>query len=73
VFEMEDWARADHPPAIAPRLAADERRTVLTPHLGSAVDDARRAIALAAAADIVAVFEGREPTGAVNQPARITT
>jgi lactate dehydrogenase-like 2-hydroxyacid dehydrogenase len=67
VFEMEDWARPDHPPAIASRLLADERRTVFTPHLGSAVDDARRAIALAAAHDLVAVFDGRPPEGAVNQ------
>ena len=67
VFEMEDWARPDHPPAIAPRLLATERRTVLTPHLGSAVDDARRAIALAAAHDLVAVFDGRLLEGAVNQ------
>ena len=68
VFEMEDWARTDRPPAIPPRLRADEHRTVLTPHLGSAVDEARRAIALAAAHDLLAVFEGRVPGGAVNRP-----
>jgi phosphonate dehydrogenase len=63
VFEMEDEARPDHPPAIAPRLVADAGRTVLTPHLGSAIDDAHRAIALAAARDIVAASKGARPRG----------
>lgn len=68
VYEMEDWARPDRPPAIARRLLADAHHTVLTPHLGSAVDDVRRDIARAAARDIVAVLEGRIPAGAVNRP-----
>jgi len=69
VFEMEDWARTDRPSTIAPRLLADPTHTVFTPHLGTGVHEVRRAVALAAARDIVAVLEGREPVGAVNRPA----
>jgi len=69
VFEMEDWAREDAPNAIAPRLIEEDRRTVLTPHLGSAVDDVRRCIALEAAEQIIAVLKGREPRAAVNAAA----
>ena len=53
VFEMEDWARADRPAGIEPRLLSHPR-TLFTPHLGSAVDRVRREIALQAADDIVA-------------------
>jgi phosphonate dehydrogenase len=73
VFEMEDWARPDRPPTIAPRLMAGERHTVLTPHLGSGVDGVRRDIARAAARDIVAVLADRIPAGAVNRPAGAST
>lgn len=65
VFECEDWARADRPAAIHPGLLASDR-TVLTPHLGSAVDDVRRAIAHAAVDSVIALLEGRTPPGCVN-------
>jgi phosphonate dehydrogenase len=68
VFEMEDLSRADRPGAIAPGLLAERERTVLTPHLGSAVDEARKDIALAAARNILDVLEGRPPRDAVNRP-----
>ena len=68
VFEMEDWARADRPRAVAPGLVEQPARTFLTPHLGSAVDAVRRDIALAAAGNIIAVLAGREPPDAVNRP-----
>lgn len=67
VFEMEDWARADRPLDIPPRLLAHPA-TVLTPHLGSAVDAVRREIAMSAARDIVACLSGQRPAGAVNDP-----
>lgn len=66
VFEMEDWARQDRPAAIDPRLYAHPR-TVLTPHLGSAVEQVRRDIAMSAASEIVACFKGERPPGAVNE------
>jgi len=67
-FEMEDWARgADRPRRIAKRLLADDGRTVLTPHLGSAVDAARRDIAMEAAHNVVDWIEGHAPRGAVNR------
>jgi lactate dehydrogenase-like 2-hydroxyacid dehydrogenase len=64
------WARADRAHAIPPRLLVLADRTVFTPHLGSAVDDVRRAIALEAADNIIDVFEGRRPRGAVNSRSR---
>jgi len=69
VFEMEDWARADRPRSIYPRLIALRDRTLFTPHLGSAVRSARLAIEHAAADAIIAVLAGREPANAVNRPA----
>ncbi len=68
VFEMEDWARTGRPHMVSFRLQQYQDRTVLTPHLGSAVDGLRREIAMAAAASIVDYFEGRTPRGAVNAP-----
>lgn len=67
VFEMEDWARADRPAEVAAALRASPR-TVLTPHLGSAVDAVRREIAMAAARNVLDCFAGRTPRGAVNRP-----
>lgn len=67
-FEMEDWARTGRPHAVSFRLRQYQDRTVLTPHLGSAVDRVRRDIAMAAAMSIVDCFEGRPPRGAVNAP-----
>ncbi|KPF95662.1 hydroxyacid dehydrogenase [Rhodopseudomonas sp. AAP120] len=58
VFETEDWALPDRPAAIDARLL-NHPRTVLTPHLGSAVDTIRREIAMAAARDIRRFFEGQ--------------
>lgn len=69
VFEMEDWARPDRPPSIAPRLLAPGARAVLTPHLGSAVDRIRLEIAMAAARSIMEFLDGRRPEGALNRPA----
>jgi phosphonate dehydrogenase len=65
VFEFEDLSRADRPREISPRLLAFPDRTVFTPHLGSAVDDVRREIAMSAARGIVDLIEGREPRSAV--------
>jgi len=67
VFEMEDWARPDRPTVIDPQLLAHTGHTLFTPHLGSAVDDIRRDIALEAADNIVAALRGEVPPNAVNQ------
>ncbi|HKU98851.1 MAG TPA: phosphonate dehydrogenase [Vineibacter sp.] len=69
VFAMEDWALADRPDDVPDRLRSAIDRTVLTPHLGSAVDDVRRSIALQAAASVLECLRGEVPSGAVNQPA----
>ncbi len=70
VFEMEDWALPHHAQSIADELLAPDLPTVLTPHLGSATDEARREIAMQAAQELVEVLiHGRPPRHAVNCPA----
>ena len=69
VFAMEDWVQPDRPQTISPALLANIDRTVLTPHLGSAVDDVRREIALQAARSMVQAIYGEVPQGAVNRSA----
>lgn len=67
VFEMEDLSRADRPRTIDPGLLAHPR-TLFTPHLGSAVVAARRAIELRAAENILCALRGEPPPDAVNRP-----
>lgn len=67
VFACEDWARPDRPAAVPERLLRSDR-TVLTPHLGSAVVEVRRAIAREAADAILAALDGRRPAGAIAGP-----
>jgi len=68
VFEMEDWARADRPRSIPQVLLDDTDHTFFTPHLGSAVDEIRREIALEAARHILQALNGEKPAGAINSP-----
>jgi phosphonate dehydrogenase len=68
VFEMEDWARPDRPANIHPALLACSDRTLFTPHLGSATEEARRAITRAAIDQLRIGLAGGVPPGAVNQP-----
>lgn len=65
VFEFEDWARADRPREIDPRLLA-RPDTLFTPHLGSAVVKVRRAIEETAARNVLDVIAGRPPRDALN-------
>jgi phosphonate dehydrogenase len=67
VYEMEDWARPDRP-ATVPDALRSSPNTLFTPHLGSAVDDVRRDIALAAAHNILDLLAGQHPRDAINQP-----
>jgi len=69
VFEMEDSARPDHPERIYPGLVANPDRTLLTPHLGTAVDRSRLEIELAAARSILQALRGERPTDAINEVA----
>ncbi|MCB1889374.1 MAG: hydroxyacid dehydrogenase [Rhodocyclaceae bacterium] len=66
VFEMEDWARGDRPRRVHPALLDAGDRTLLTPHLGSAVDRVRLEIAMEAADNILQALSGERPAGAVN-------
>ena len=67
VFDFEDWARSDRPEGISANLLSAQSSTLFTPHLGSAVDEARREIALEAARNILQAFQGKTPSGAINQ------
>ena len=64
VFAFEDWAQSGRPEEIEPTLVSSGR-TILTPHLGSAVDRVRREIAHTAALSIRDFFEGRQPRGQI--------
>ncbi|MDH6055908.1 phosphonate dehydrogenase [Umezakia ovalisporum] len=66
VFEMEDWYRSDRPYKIPQLLLENTNQTFFTPHIGSAVDDLRRNIALEAAQNILQALQGEKPQGAVN-------
>jgi phosphonate dehydrogenase len=68
VFECEDWARSHRPMSIDARLIAPGARTVLTPHIGSAVTSARQQIELSAATSILQALAGQVPAGLVNHP-----
>ncbi len=61
-FELEDWARADRPASIPGALLAHPR-TLFTPHLGSAVVEVRRRIAVQAATALAEFFAGRPMPG----------
>ncbi len=65
VFECEDWARDGRPAGVQPALLASPR-TVLTPHIGSAVARVREEIELAAAEAVLAGLRGERPAGCLN-------
>jgi phosphonate dehydrogenase len=66
VFAFEDQRSPCRPAGIPERLLAHPR-TVFTPHLGSAVDEARREMGLAVAAQVRQALAGQRPDGAVNE------
>ncbi|MBO0874821.1 MAG: hypothetical protein J2P19_15650, partial [Pseudonocardia sp.] len=66
VFAFEDGAGPSDV-RVPPGLLAHPR-TVLTPHLGSAVDDVRREMGLAAAEQVRDALAGRYPEGAITPP-----
>jgi len=67
VYEFEDWGRCGRPLGIYPALLAMPDKTLFTPHLGSAVDSARKEIALEAASAILSVLNDDLSAGAVNR------
>ena len=64
VYEMEDWLLADRPQYIHPSLLVSEK-TVLTPHIGSAVARVRLAIERRAADNLIQVLSGHMPADVV--------
>ncbi|GAA5174224.1 glyoxylate reductase [Pseudonocardia eucalypti] len=71
VFAFEDTAAPGAAPVEVPPGLLAHPRTVLTPHLGSAVEDVRREMGLAAAEQVRAALDGRHPEGAVTPPRRV--
>lgn len=67
VFACEDWALPGRPHSVPERLR-NSSRTLLTPHLGSAVASVRLAIEHRAADNIIAALQGQVPRDAINQP-----
>jgi lactate dehydrogenase-like 2-hydroxyacid dehydrogenase len=57
----------EHEPAVHPGLLRSDR-TVLLPHIGSATEAARSAMAATAVAAVEAVLDGREPANALLRP-----
>ena len=70
VFELEDRARRDCPRSIPRSLLSDGKRTIFTPHLGSAVAGVRLEIELQAVRSIFQYLDGTAPDGSVNRPDR---
>jgi phosphonate dehydrogenase len=68
VFACEDLSVAGRPREVPESLIADRSRTLLTPHLGSAVTSVREEIELEAAVNILAALAGQAPPGAINTP-----
>ena len=66
VFEHEDRQYAGRPARLGSALVGDRRRTVFTPHLGTAVKADRAALALAQARSVRSVLVGERPDAAVN-------
>jgi len=69
VFEMEDSALEARPRTVHRSLLEDREHTFFTPHLGSAVEEARLAIATEAAENILDALSGQRPRGAMNEVA----
>lgn len=67
VFAFEDGFDPVAQHKVPPALLAHPR-TVFTPHLGSAVDDVRRSMGLAAAEQVRQGLAGQRPDGAVPPP-----
>jgi phosphonate dehydrogenase len=66
VFAFEDWALPDRPLEVPETLRALIDKTLFTPHLGSAVVQARMAIEMSAAESALAALRGETPPGAIN-------
>lgn len=66
VFGFEDWTAPGRPDNIPASLLSNSSKTLFTPHLGSAVESVREAMAIKAAENAIQYLQGRTPFGAVN-------
>lgn len=76
VFEMEDKQYSPRPLQVTSGLIDQPERTVLTPHISTAVKDSRIEVAMYQAQNVLQALKGQRPAGAVNdiplQPAIIS-
>ncbi len=68
VFELEDQQFADRRTSVEPRLIALRDRTLFTPHLGTALTEARIQLARVQAMNVLHALSGQRPPDAVNSP-----
>jgi len=66
VFEMEDKQYPSRPLQVTSGLIDQPDRTVLTPHLSTAVKDARIELARYQAQNVLQALRGQRPAGAIN-------
>lgn len=66
VFEMEDEQYPSRPLQVTSGLIDQPDRTVLTPHLSTAVKDARIELATYQAQNVLQALRGQRPAGAIN-------
>jgi phosphonate dehydrogenase len=66
VYACEDWALKNRPAGV-PQALLESDKTLLTPHIGSAVQRVRLAIEHRAADNILAVLSGQVPPDAINR------
>lgn len=72
VFEMEDWALVDRPTGIDPRLLADSR-VVMSPHIGSAIQNVRKQIEQEAVQSVLTFYTDLPLANCLNPETRRQT
>jgi lactate dehydrogenase-like 2-hydroxyacid dehydrogenase len=66
VFEMEDKQYFSRPLQVTSGLIDQPERTILTPHIGSAVTETRVELAKYQALNVIQALRGERPVGAIN-------
>ncbi len=66
VFAVEDDAWPDRPADLMPGLVAQPGKTVLTPRLGSSLEELRLEVVMRAASNVIEALAGRVPADARN-------
>jgi phosphonate dehydrogenase len=67
VFEMEDKQLSSCTSQVTPGLIDQPERTVLTPHIGTAIRETRVELAKYQAVNVLQALRGERPEGAINE------